>query len=65
MSELLIELEGLLRTHDWTYQHSDDYRAWTKGSRESQAIRCLRQKCEDAGLKAEATDLVNVWVGQG
>lgn len=65
MSELLVELEGLLRTHDWTYQYSDDHRAWTKGNNESQAIRLLRQKCAAAGLEAEATAMFKSWEAQG
>ena len=30
-----------LKAHDWTYQYSDDHRAYTKGSQESNEIRRL------------------------
>ena len=34
----LEEFEQLLRTHDWTYNYSDDHRAWTKGREEANKI---------------------------
>jgi len=33
-----VEFFKLLTDHDWTYNYSDDHRAWTKGSKESQFL---------------------------
>ena len=32
---------NMLKSHDWTYQYSDDHRYWTKGRDEEDAIRRL------------------------
>ena len=34
----------LLTDHDWTYNYSDDHRAWTKGSKEAQRLQAIMQE---------------------
>ncbi len=38
MNPELIILERLLQFHDWHYNYSDDYSAWTRGQRQHDAI---------------------------
>jgi IS30 family transposase len=44
----LAELEKLLQTHDWTYEYSDDYRSWSRGSQENDRINA---KVREIGAK--------------
>jgi hypothetical protein len=39
-----VEFFKLLTDHDWTYNYSDDYRAWTKGSKEAQRLQAIMQE---------------------
>jgi len=39
-----VEFFKLLTDHDWTYNYSDDHRAWTKGSKEAQRIQAIIQE---------------------
>lgn len=52
----LAELEKMLQSHDWTYEYSDDYRYWSRGSQEMDAInskiRQIGQKDKAMGDKA-------------
>lgn len=34
----MAELERMMGQHDWTYEYSDDYRYWSRGSDEARAI---------------------------
>jgi len=36
---LLVQLEELLKNHDWYYSMSDDHRYYEKGRKESEVIR--------------------------
>lgn len=37
----LQEFYDLLKTHDWSYQYSDDHRQWTKGRDEEQRLKSI------------------------
>ena len=39
-----VEFFKLLTDHDWTYNYSDDHRAWTKGSKEAFIIKDILQE---------------------
>ena len=39
--EMLQQYVDMLKSHDWTYDYSDDHRAWTKGHEERNAIRSM------------------------
>lgn len=39
-----VEFFKLLTDHDWTYNYSDDHRAWTKGSKEAQRLQATMQE---------------------
>lgn len=55
----LIYLGTLLSKHDWTYNYSDDHRAWVKGNEEADGIRRQMDICCGLGLSEEATELHN------
>ena len=38
---------NLLRTHDWSYEWSDDHSVWKRGSDERQALRQMQTKCDE------------------
>jgi hypothetical protein len=38
----------MLQRHDWTYEYSDDYRYWSRGSKERDAINA---KVRELGAK--------------
>ncbi len=40
----LTELYEMLETHDWTYNYSDDNRAYNKGMKEADDIKYARQE---------------------
>jgi hypothetical protein len=44
MNEELNTLEELLARHDWFYDRSDDYSAWTRGQNESRAIQAEKNR---------------------
>jgi hypothetical protein len=52
-------LETLLKTHDWTYNYSDDHRAWKKGNEQSDEIRRQMDICCGLGLDTVARELYN------
>ncbi len=33
----------LLKQHDWTYDYSDDHRAWTKGKEQRKVLTQMQQ----------------------
>ena len=53
----LLTLKTLLEQHDWTYNYSDDHRAWVKGKEQSDEIRRQMDICCGLGLSAEANEL--------
>jgi hypothetical protein len=53
----LEEFEQLLKAHDWTYNYSDDHRAWTKGREQANKIANARKLLEENGLQEEADKL--------
>ncbi len=53
----LQEFEQLLKVHDWTYQYSDDHRAWDKGREQANKIDKARKLLAEKGLKEEADKL--------
>jgi len=55
----LLTLKTLLEQHDWTYNYSDDHRAWVKGNKEADEIRRQMDICCGLGLSEEATELHN------
>lgn len=52
-------LETLLKTHDWTYNYSDDHRAWKKGNEQADEIRRQMDICCGLGLDTVARELYN------
>jgi hypothetical protein len=52
-------LEQLLKTHDWTYQYSDDHRAWSKGNDQATEISRQMSICCGLGLDTVANELYN------
>ena len=61
MNEALKTLAQLLARHDWTYEYSDDYSAWTRGQNESRAIQAEQQRLarECLATQEEIGALVN------
>jgi uncharacterized protein YqjF (DUF2071 family) len=55
----LQEFEQLLKAHDWTYNYSDDHRAWDKGREQAKQIDKARKLLAEKGLKEEADKLHN------
>lgn len=60
MNPELATLKILLVHHDWTYEYSDDYTAWTRGQNESRAIQAEIKRLKDLGH----TDAVNALVSK-
>ena len=44
MNPELATLKTLLARHDWYYNYSDDYSAWTRGQNESNAIQAEKNR---------------------
>ena len=38
---------NLLRTHDWSYEWSDDHSVWKRGSDERQVLRQMQTQCDE------------------
>ena len=53
MNEPLVVLEKLLKSHDWYYEFSDDYTAYTRGRGERSAINQEQQRLINNGLATE------------
>ena len=53
----LVKYEELLKRHDWTYNYSDDHRAWSKGNKESQEISQLKRTLSGLGLNSIASEM--------
>ena len=43
------QLDQMLKSHDWYYSYSDDYRAWKRGSDEQEKILKLVKKLGKSG----------------
>ena len=52
-------LEKVLKSHDWYYVYSDDYRVYAKGQQESIEVSRLMREALDAGFGEEAALLYN------
>ena len=50
MNENLVNLDQLLKSHDWYYDYSDDYSAWTRGRDERNAINQEQKRLISTGL---------------
>lgn len=46
MTQELEQYKNLLKTHDWTYQYSDDHRAWEKGNNAQKVLTELAKKVD-------------------
>jgi hypothetical protein len=53
MNPELTTLKTLLAHHDWTYNYSDDYTAWSRGRNENTAIRAEKQRLARECLATE------------
>jgi hypothetical protein len=53
MNPELATLKTLLAQHDWTYDRSDDYTAWTRGQTEARAIQAERRRLISTDLATE------------
>jgi hypothetical protein len=49
VDEILVELESLLKSHDWYYEFNDDTDAWQKGNRNNLRIHNLLGTLESMG----------------
>jgi hypothetical protein len=58
MNPELATLKTLLAHHDWTYDRSDDYSAWTRGQTEARAIQAEVKRLKDLGHSDEVNALV-------
>ena len=57
--QLLIELEELLKSHDWTYHMSDDHRYYSSGRAKDMKIRAKMEQCINANLSTVAQSMYN------
>ena len=53
------KLRQMLLNHDWTYNYSDDHRAWKKGQEERDAIIKLSK---ELGLESKVVDCFNAFI---
>lgn len=53
---LVDKFESLLKSHDWTYDSSDDYYVWKKGDEEWKIILHYRQECIKMGYGSVVLD---------
>jgi hypothetical protein len=65
MNPELATLKTLLAHHDWTYNYSDDYSAWTRGVRERDAINAEQKRLEDLGYADEVNALIVKYAPKG
>lgn len=55
--KLLVQLEELLKNHDWYYNMSDDHRYYTAGRKESQKIQQTIEKLNNNNCSVMAQEL--------
>ena len=53
----LVILETLLKSHDWTYNYTDDHTVWCRGRDEADEIRRQIDICCGQGLDEIANKL--------
>ena len=55
----LQELESMLQSHDWTYEYSDDWSYWQRGSKERDAIHAKIREIgkQDKALGDQALEM--------
>ena len=58
MNPELTTLDRLLAFHDWYYDYSDDYSAWTRGRREREAINAEVKRLKALGHTDEVNALI-------
>ena len=58
-SQLLKQLQDALAAHDWFYQYSDDFAAYTKGRSSIQRIKSYINTLKEKGYENEAKALYN------
>ena len=46
----LVKYEQLLKSHDWTYNYSDDHGVWKKGTVEAEEIRRYKNILNGIGM---------------
>jgi len=46
--------DKVLNSHDWMYEHSDDFSVWARGKSERAYIEALRLELYDYGNKSSA-----------
>lgn len=65
-ARMLNKLEGYLKTHDWHYEYSDDFRVWSNGSRQATEIRTMLFVIKDKrpDLAEQADELYNSYKPQ-
>jgi hypothetical protein len=61
MTNFTDKLKLKLAVHDWTYEYTDDQRAWKKGHKQAQEIKELLKKLDTK----IANDLVNEYAPKG
>ncbi len=57
--KLLVQLEELLKNHDWYYAMSDDNRYYTSGREESKVIQQTIEKLNNNNCSVMAQELYN------
>ena len=55
--KLLVQLEELLKNHDWYYNMSDDHRYYTSGREESQKIQQTMEKLNNNNCSVLSKEL--------
>jgi hypothetical protein len=67
MNESLAILEKLLRSHDWSYEFSDDYSQYIRGRNERDAINQEQKRLIDSGLATveEVQELTQKYAPKG
>lgn len=53
MNPELEPLSRMLANHDWHFEFSDDYSAWTRGQRERAAIQSEKYRLHTNGLATQ------------
>lgn len=55
ISEMTLDVfQGLLASHDWSYEYSDDHSVWTRGNVSKRAIQDALRMLESKGLSEQA-----------
>ena len=67
MNENLVNLDQLLKSHDWSYEFSDDHRVWKRGTDERNAINQEQKRLISTGLATveEVQELTQKYAPKG